>query len=99
MRSRCCARYELLISRSVRGSGELPAFLGAQRGVSELLHVAERMPHLDDGHVDVAGEQAYHDGVGVEQHRLADAMKYSCRIIWNPYRTGLCSFLARTTTE
>lgn len=71
MRSRCCARYELLISRSVRGSGELPAFLGAQRGVSELLHVAERMPHLDDGHVDVAGEQAYHDGVGVEQHRLA----------------------------
>ena len=54
-----------------RGGGELPAFLGAQRGVSEPLHVAERMPHLDDGHVDVAGEQAYHDGVGVEQHRLA----------------------------
>ena len=47
------------------------AFLGAESGVAESLHIAQGVPDLDDGHTNAVVQKSDDDAVGVQHHGAA----------------------------
>ena len=47
------------------------AFLGAESGVADSLHIAQGVPDLDDGHTNAVVQKSDDDAVGVQHHGAA----------------------------